>query len=126
MTLGLGPRSTADCSGIPGGSPGTLTELRSSCTGLSNEKTEGRSCGSLLREPAVARIGRAHGKSAPQVALRWVLQQGHALVTSTESPPHMASDLDVFDWSLTEDEMRQISALEIAPDDPTKSMCLYD
>ena len=37
---------------------------------------QGAGIGSLLGNPTVQRIGRAHGKSAAQVALRWVLQLG--------------------------------------------------
>ena len=38
----------------------------------------------------------------------------------------MLSDLDLFGWELSAAEMAQISALDVAPDDPTKNMCLYD
>ena len=78
---------------------------------------------SLLRDPTVAAIGRSHGKSAAQVALRWVLQHGHPLVTSSESEGHMRSDLDVFDWSLSQHEMRVLDALDTSQDVPTV-MCV--
>ena len=38
----------------------------------------------------------------------------------------MLSDLDVFDFELTDREMADIGALDVAPDDPTKEMCLYN
>eukprot|EP00966_Prymnesium_polylepis_P023691 545419-Prymnesium_polylepis.1 len=76
-----------------------------------------------VRAAQVRDIGAAHGKSAAQVALRWVLQLGHPLVTSTESVRHMVSDLDVIDWALSEEEMATLSALDTHPDDPTP-MCI--
>ena len=81
--------------------------------------------GSLLHDPTMKAIGRAHGKSAVQVALRWVLQNGHAVVTSTENPAHMRSDLEVYDWSIDESEMRTLERLATSPDDPTSGMCRH-
>ncbi|KAL1524736.1 hypothetical protein AB1Y20_019619 [Prymnesium parvum] len=79
--------------------------------------------GSLLRDATLQQIGRAYGKSAAQVALRWVLQLGKPLVTSSESVRHMKSDLDVVDWELTEEHMKTLTALDTHPDDPTP-MCV--
>ena len=58
--------------------------------------------------------------------LRWVLQLGHTLAAATANPAHMLSDLDVFEFELTDREMADIGALDVAPDDPTKEMCLYN
>ena len=79
--------------------------------------------GSLLHDPTVQSIASVRGKSAAQVALRWVLQLGHALVTSTESVAHMRSDLDIFEWALDAGEMRTLSRLDTSPDDPS-IMCV--
>ena len=86
----------------------------------------GEQVGVLLSSNVTTAIGAAHGKSSATVVLRWVVQLGFALTAASFTKPHMLSDLDVFDWSLTDAEMRQISALDIAPDDPTKNMCIYD
>jgi 2,5-diketo-D-gluconate reductase A len=80
----------------------------------------------LLSSNVTKSIGAAHGKSAATTVLRWVVQLGFALTAASFSKAHMLSDLDVFNWSLSNEEMKQISALDIAPDDPTKNMCLYD
>ena len=48
------------------------------------------------------------------------------LAAATANPAHMLSDLDVFDFELTDREMSDIGALDVAPDDPTKEMCLYN
>ena len=65
-------------------------------------------------------------RSSAQAVLRWVLQLGHTLAAATANPAHMLSDLDVFDFELTDREMSAIGALDVAPDDPTKEMCLYN
>ena len=59
----------------------------------------------------VKAIAAAHGKSAAQVALRWVLQQGHALVTATVDPSYVKEDLDLWSWKLSDSEMRQLNSV---------------
>ena len=78
---------------------------------------------SLLHDAVVSTIARAHGKTNAQIALRYVLQLGHALVTSTENAAHMRSDVDIFDWSLSPTEMATLTRLNTSPGDPT-IMCV--
>lgn len=68
--------------------------------------------GKLLDEPVLGEIGRAHGKTHAQVALRWLIQQ--PMVAAVPRPleeKHIEEDLDVFDFTLSEAEMARISAL---------------
>jgi len=68
--------------------------------------------GKLLDDPVVAAIAKAHGKTIGQVCLRWLIQQ--PMVAAVPRPleeAHIEEDLDVFDWSLSDDEMQRISAL---------------
>jgi len=54
-------------------------------------------------------IGEAHGNKSPyQVALRFIVQSGASFSTQTRSRTHFQEDLDVFDWSLTDDEMARL------------------
>jgi 2,5-diketo-D-gluconate reductase B len=69
--------------------------------------------GKVLDDPLLLEIGRAHGKSPAQVSLRWLLDQPHvAAVPKATSSRHLAANLDVFDFSLTEDERARIDGLE--------------
>ncbi|HXR25930.1 MAG TPA: aldo/keto reductase, partial [Candidatus Binataceae bacterium] len=69
--------------------------------------------GRLFKDPVLAEIARNKGKSIAQVALRWLVQQGNiAPIPRSSNPAHMAESLDVFDFSLTDDEMRRIFALK--------------
>ena len=69
--------------------------------------------GRLFRDPVIADIARAKGRTVAQVALRWLVQQGNiAPIPRSSNPQHMAESLDIFDFTLTDDEMRRIFALK--------------
>ena len=68
--------------------------------------------GKLLDDPIVGEIAKARGKSIAQICLRWLIQQPMvAAVPRALEEAHIAENLDVFDFSLSEEEMRRISAL---------------
>ena len=63
--------------------------------------------GDVLNNSAVAQIAAAHpGKTAAQVAIRWLVQHGATTIPGANTIPYMRQDLDVFGWSLTEQEMK--------------------
>ncbi|QSG13664.1 aldo/keto reductase [Halapricum desulfuricans] len=65
--------------------------------------------GSVLNDPILERIGTAYDKSPAQVALRWLLQQdGVVTIPKATSREHIEANLDVFDFELTDAEMREI------------------
>jgi 2,5-diketo-D-gluconate reductase B len=57
------------------------------------------------------RIGRAHGKSAAQVSLRYLIQLGCIPIPRTANPSHMKENLEVFDFSLSDAEMAELKKL---------------
>lgn len=65
----------------------------------------------LLAEPVIAKIAEAHGKTAAQVILRWMLQEGVVTFPKTTNPQHALDNIDVFDFELSDDEMARINAL---------------
>ena len=68
--------------------------------------------GRLASNTTLAEVGRAHGKTAAQVCLRWLIQQEQvAAIPKASSPEHLAANLDVFDFALTDDEMARVAAL---------------
>jgi diketogulonate reductase-like aldo/keto reductase len=68
--------------------------------------------GKLLNDPIVGEIARARGKTHAQVCLRWLIQQPMvAAVPRALEEAHIAENLDVFNFALSDDEMRRISAL---------------
>jgi diketogulonate reductase-like aldo/keto reductase len=60
---------------------------------------------------ALERIGKAHGKSAAQISLRYLVQLGLIPVPRTANPAHMRENISVFDFKLTEAEMAELKAL---------------
>ncbi len=50
---------------------------------------------------ALERIGKAHGKSAAQVSLRYLVQMGVSAIPRTATPEHLKAELDVFDFKLS-------------------------
>jgi diketogulonate reductase-like aldo/keto reductase len=68
--------------------------------------------GKLLDDPVVGKIAKARGKSIAQICLRWLIQQPMvAAVPRALEETHIAENLNVFDFSLSEEEMGRISAL---------------
>jgi diketogulonate reductase-like aldo/keto reductase len=68
--------------------------------------------GGVERDATLREVGRAHGKTAAQVALRWLVQQEKvAAIPKATGEEHLRSNLDVFDFELTEEEMERVSVL---------------
>ncbi|XP_059649752.1 D-galacturonate reductase-like [Cornus florida] len=59
----------------------------------------------------IEEIAKARGKTTAQVSLRWVYEQGVSLVTKSFNKERMRQNLEIFDWSLTEEELEKISQL---------------
>lgn len=65
--------------------------------------------GAVLDDPILERIGRGYDKSPAQVALRWLLQQdGVVTIPKATSREHIEANLDVFDFELSDAELREI------------------
>lgn len=60
---------------------------------------------------ALERIGKAHGKSAAQVSLRYLVQLGCCSIPRTANPAHMKENLEVFDFKLSDAEMAELKKL---------------
>lgn len=68
----------------------------------------------VLHHPTVQAVAAAHGRSAAQVALRWLIQRGAAVVTASDKISHITADLDALTFNLTESEMVRLSAVHAA------------
>jgi len=63
-------------------------------------------------DPRLTEIGEKHGKTASQVAIRWLIQQCNVLtIPRSSSIDRIEENFDVFDFDLTKEEMRAISEL---------------
>lgn len=67
--------------------------------------------GQLLQNETLAQIAEKHGKSVAQVILRWDLQHGVVTIPKSTKPVRIAQNGDLFDFSLSQEEMDAIDAL---------------
>jgi len=69
--------------------------------------------GRLQGEPVLADIARRHGKTFAQIALRWLMQQNViTAIPRSSNAARIAQNIDVFDFALSDDDMRRIGALK--------------
>merc|ERR1711862_15493 len=55
--------------------------------------------GELVQDELCASIGLSYGKSAVQIALKWILQTGGTIATQSTKLTHLIDDLDIFDFT---------------------------
>jgi diketogulonate reductase-like aldo/keto reductase len=67
---------------------------------------------SLFEDEVIMEIAEAHEKTAAQVILRWHIQSGGIAIPGSRNPDHILENITIFDFELTEEEMRKIAALE--------------
>jgi 2,5-diketo-D-gluconate reductase B len=67
--------------------------------------------GEANTDAMLARIGQTYGKSAAQVSLRWLVQQGIPVIPCTSRVEHLAENYAIFDFKLSEVEMSTISSI---------------
>ena len=71
--------------------------------------------GRLLDDPVLGAIAKSKGRTLAQVALRWLVQRGNIVpIPRSSNPGRLAENLDVFSFTLSDDEMKQIDALKKA------------
>jgi 2,5-diketo-D-gluconate reductase B len=70
--------------------------------------------GRLFNDPVLTGIAQSRGKSIAQIALRWLMQQGVGAIPRSSNPERIADNFKVFDFTLSDDEMKRISALKRA------------
>jgi len=68
--------------------------------------------GKVPGNEVLERIGKTHGRSSSQVALRYLVQQGIMPIPRTANPDHLAANLAVFDFGLSAAEMAEIGKLK--------------
>jgi len=71
----------------------------------------GQGVDGIIKSELLGGIGAKYGKTASQVALRWLTQRGIVAIPKSSHKERMAQNLDIFDFSLTDDEMAQIATM---------------
>ena len=71
----------------------------------------GQGVDGIIKSDLLAGIGAKYGKTASQVALRWLTQRGIVAIPKSTHKERMQQNLDIFDFALTDDDMAQIATL---------------
>ena len=69
--------------------------------------------GGIFTNPVLAAIGKKYRKSNAQITLRWIIQRGIVTIPRTSDLAYMAENLRIFDFELSEDDMKQIATLDL-------------
>lgn len=66
----------------------------------------------LINEPVFAKLAEKYGKTPAQIILRWHTQMGFIVIPGSKNPDHVRENFEIFDFKLTEDEMKEIAAID--------------
>ena len=75
-----------------------------------------RSSTSITKAPLLLDLEKKYHKSPAQICLRWCLQKGFLPLPKSMTPAHIAANLEIFDFEMTDDDMKALSYLEGYPD----------
>jgi diketogulonate reductase-like aldo/keto reductase len=65
-----------------------------------------------MEDPTVLQIAHAHGKNAAQVLLRYQIQRNIVVIPKSVTKTRIVDNIDVFDFALSDEEMKTIDALD--------------
>ena len=66
----------------------------------------------LINEPVFTKLAEKYGKSNAQIILRWHVQSGNVIFPGSKNPAHIRDNFNIFDFSLTDEEMAEIAAVD--------------
>lgn len=65
----------------------------------------------LLEDKTICEIGKKHKKTAAQVILRWIIQNGHVAIPKSDTPERLKENFNVFDFELSAEEMKTMDGI---------------
>ena len=72
----------------------------------------GRGNSDIMDEPVVRDLAVKYGKTPAQVIMRWHIQEGNIVIPGSKNPTHIADNIDVFDFELTDSDMAAMATLD--------------
>lgn len=66
----------------------------------------------LINEPLFTKLAQKYGKSNAQIILRWHIQDGNIVIPGSKNAEHIRDNFDLFDFSLSDEEMAKIAAMD--------------
>ncbi|MDX2297346.1 MULTISPECIES: aldo/keto reductase [Streptomyces] len=80
--------------------------------GIATEAWSPLAQGAVLDEAAITAVAARHGRSPAQVVIRWHLQLGNVVIPKSVTPHRIRENFDVLGFSLSDEEMRSVAALD--------------
>ena len=68
--------------------------------------------GEVMDDAVLGEIAERHGKTPAQVSLRWLVQQGVAVIPKSTSEKHLKENMDIFGWKLSSEDMKSIGSIK--------------
>jgi len=75
--------------------------------------------GMAFTDPVATQISEAHGKTPAQVSLKWITDKGYTLTTKSNGRKHLEEDLDLFSWTLADEERQRLDRYRNSSDLPS-------
>ena len=66
----------------------------------------------LINEPLFTELAQKYGKRNAQIILRWHIQDGNIVIPGSKNTEHIRDNFDLFDFSLSDEEMAKIAAMD--------------
>ena len=66
----------------------------------------------MLQEPLFKKLAAKYGKTTAQIVLHWHIQTGNIVIPGSKNPKHIRDNIDLFDFELTDEEMKEIASLD--------------
>lgn len=66
----------------------------------------------LIEQPVFAELGKKYGKTNAQIILRWHVQSGNVVIPGSKNPDHIRDNVDIFDFTLTDEDMAEIAKVD--------------
>lgn len=89
----------------------TAMARAANAAGLAVTAYYGMADGAVPRDPVLQQIGARHGKTAAQVGLRWLIQEGFIALSKTAKPERVAENINIFDFQLSGEDLAAIRKL---------------
>lgn len=67
----------------------------------------------LLNSTVITKLASKYNKSAAQIVLRWHVQMGNVVIPGSTNPDHIKANIDIGDFTLTDEDMAEIATLNI-------------
>lgn len=65
-----------------------------------------------MDNPTVIKIAKNHNKTSAQILLRWIIERDISTIPKSTNPERLRQNIDIFDFSLNQNEMEELSKLD--------------